>query len=712
MSFIQQSLAMMFEKAKLPLLFFFALFFATLSSLCMASVKMRLVEVMNDLAVDGKVHFDLQIKTKAGNDCVLNSITADIIYDPMVLAASERAAVNWQINPSLGYMRTVVTTQACYRVIVANISAYDKHILNTGGDLTSGLAVDSDWQTLVTLEFIIRQTDVTEVSIDSKTSQVAFFENRSGRTSLSAREKEYVAEPVTVTLSPASTDSAEIRLRICRNDSLKAGILQAVVEMRTLADYPEHRLNSFRCDFLYKGGVKSLSIEEQILHFDTLYYSTELKKRPHCFSLIAEKHPAAAEGKGLLIHNQWTPLATFRWEITKLTQVALTIDKSSLYADYDRRPGQPSTVAITWLMQSRVPGQIDLEEGKGRLLLTRLVKRNENQNSEKSAIDLQLKKGETDATLYLDSFQCNLPFHSSDNEVAPEVIWSFDPEQPYSNSVTNLSDRLAVEVEKNSKTTESMWAVEDRWKTLVRLQWPPLQSIQMDLPETSMRATYQEEDGSHEEFLSGEWVIRSQGITGSEDAIDLVDFYASGGEEKVRLVWITLGESDNRGFYIFRSENKEGDFNKVNKAIIPGALNTLKKQEYRFEDTPPEPNKTYYYKLANVTSNGNLTYHGPVESRDQQNPEMFILEQNFPNPFNLQTTIPFTLYETAHVNLTIYNIKGQRIKTLCNKELKSGHYSQTWDGKDYQGYVVPSGTYFYIMRIDDNLKKKKMQLVK
>ena len=74
-------------------------------------------------------------------------------------------------------------------------------------------------------------------------------------------------------------------------------------------------------------------------------------------------------------------------------------------------------------------------------------------------------------------------------------------------------------------------------------------------------------------------------------------------------------------------------------------------------------------------------------------PGGYALDQNFPNPFNATTTIAFTLAETTHVELVIYNAAGQAVRTLVKGERAAGGYLATWDGRDDRGEPVASGRY-------------------
>ena len=76
-------------------------------------------------------------------------------------------------------------------------------------------------------------------------------------------------------------------------------------------------------------------------------------------------------------------------------------------------------------------------------------------------------------------------------------------------------------------------------------------------------------------------------------------------------------------------------------------------------------------------------------------PETFRLEQNFPNPFNMTTIIPYQIKYNADVTLDIYNMQGRHIKTLINGFHESGSYTTQWNGTDNENHIVPSGVYLY-----------------
>jgi len=83
-----------------------------------------------------------------------------------------------------------------------------------------------------------------------------------------------------------------------------------------------------------------------------------------------------------------------------------------------------------------------------------------------------------------------------------------------------------------------------------------------------------------------------------------------------------------------------------------------------------------------------------VDIHSNPAPRFFTVEQNYPNPFNPETWIQFTTPGTAGVHLAIYNLQGQRVRTLAEQKFSSGSHTLRWDGKDQFGQEVASGIYF------------------
>ncbi|MFA6541798.1 MAG: T9SS type A sorting domain-containing protein [Bacteroidota bacterium] len=93
-------------------------------------------------------------------------------------------------------------------------------------------------------------------------------------------------------------------------------------------------------------------------------------------------------------------------------------------------------------------------------------------------------------------------------------------------------------------------------------------------------------------------------------------------------------------------------------------------------------------------------------------PASFHLDQNFPNPFNPATTIRYSLSKQALASITIYNILGQKVRTVLNEVKNAGTYEVEWNGRSDGGISVASGMFFYRMTTDGFTMTKKMLMLK
>jgi photosystem II stability/assembly factor-like uncharacterized protein len=99
-------------------------------------------------------------------------------------------------------------------------------------------------------------------------------------------------------------------------------------------------------------------------------------------------------------------------------------------------------------------------------------------------------------------------------------------------------------------------------------------------------------------------------------------------------------------------------------------------------------------------------------TNEEKIPKSFSVSQNYPNPFNPQTVIKYDLPEAGLVRITIYNLLGQKVRTLVDEDQETGYKSVNWDGKDDWGEEVATGIYFYKIKAGDFALVKKMVLLK
>ncbi len=99
-------------------------------------------------------------------------------------------------------------------------------------------------------------------------------------------------------------------------------------------------------------------------------------------------------------------------------------------------------------------------------------------------------------------------------------------------------------------------------------------------------------------------------------------------------------------------------------------------------------------------------------AEETQLPQVLALEGNYPNPFNPQTMIKFSIPAGAMVDLAVFDIRGVRIRTLVRESMAAGHHEVTWKGRDENGRAVASGSYFYRLKSDGKTVVGKMLLMK
>ena len=132
-------------------------------------------------------------------------------------------------------------------------------------------------------------------------------------------------------------------------------------------------------------------------------------------------------------------------------------------------------------------------------------------------------------------------------------------------------------------------------------------------------------------------------------------------------------------------------------------------REYNVYD--PETSRTE--KGSIIVENNKDCYYVSFKNEPASKPEPVKLEaSNYPNPFNPVTTISYSLPNESEISLTIYNIKGQKVKELIKGTQPAGDYNITWNGKDESSKDVTSGIYFYKLKTQQNEITRKMLLLK
>ena len=244
------------------------------------------------------------------------------------------------------------------------------------------------------------------------------------------------------------------------------------------------------------------------------------------------------------------------------------------------------------------------------------------------------------------------------------------------------------------------------WNTLVTLStgtdgWTP---VKIDIPDGSdyVRLRFVVKNYGWQEIGCFDYVYLE--MTEPPTPICLTSFIAKEVSGGVELNWATETETENKGFNLYRA----GEL----ITYINGAGTSSEPHSYTYFDDKVIPGQSYCYVLADIsyanienrfdelartisikeTSAGNLTYE---------------IQNAYPNPFNPTTTLEYELFETASVEIGVYNMTGDRIAILFNGEQPAGNYHLQWNASDME-----SGIYLLKSTFGNLFHTQKLLLVK
>jgi len=179
------------------------------------------------------------------------------------------------------------------------------------------------------------------------------------------------------------------------------------------------------------------------------------------------------------------------------------------------------------------------------------------------------------------------------------------------------------------------------------------------------------------------------------------NFYGEQKSDGILLTWSVQYEGRSSGFNVYRSQYQNQDFERINEQLI----------HHAFLDETNFSGRTTYYQLEEISTAGRKKIHSTI-SVERQLPDNYQLQQNFPNPFNSQTSFKYQIPVDTQVIIEVYNILGKKVKTLVNEHKEAGFYTVYWDGIDNKGEAVVSGIYFYQMNADKFHATHKMIVVR
>lgn len=182
-------------------------------------------------------------------------------------------------------------------------------------------------------------------------------------------------------------------------------------------------------------------------------------------------------------------------------------------------------------------------------------------------------------------------------------------------------------------------------------------------------------------------------------AVPLMSFSAVGQSRQVFVRWVLTSDVPVVRFDVLR-----------NGLVAYKIPVTLGDRRFEWVDNEVQNDREYSYSLIAVMNDGSRRDFGTVTATpayDATVVQEYRLHQNFPNPFNPETTIEVDLAETGLAELTVFDVLGQIVATPLSGNYARGRYSVLFDGRD-----LPSGVYFYQLRAGGFVDQKKMVLLK
>ena len=195
-------------------------------------------------------------------------------------------------------------------------------------------------------------------------------------------------------------------------------------------------------------------------------------------------------------------------------------------------------------------------------------------------------------------------------------------------------------------------------------------------------------------------------VGGTGTPIYLASFTAERLNDQAILNWHLTYVYDHAGIYVWRQERGR------QKQRISDHLLTTGQLDYEFIDTDPPAAETEYW-LQEIGIDGSENWFGPaLLELAGELPTTLSITRIYPNPFNLQATIRYTLPSTSHVHLAIYDMTGRLVKTLVDSVEIAGPRAVEWNGKTGQGEIVASGVYFARLKSVEGVETHKIILAK
>ncbi len=191
---------------------------------------------------------------------------------------------------------------------------------------------------------------------------------------------------------------------------------------------------------------------------------------------------------------------------------------------------------------------------------------------------------------------------------------------------------------------------------------------------------------------------------------------AAGG---ILLTWATESECGNLGFGIERREETSSEWTVLSdytaNPSLAGRGDASARTEYRYLDFTAMPGHSYEYRISDTDTDGKTTVRHEIRIVYTRTalPTETRLSPAFPNPFNPETRISFSVTDDSNVSLSILDSNGRVVRQLISRAAKkAGTYDYTWNAADDAGLPVPAGVYMILLRAGGLFQSQKVLYLK
>lgn len=300
---------------------------------------------------------------------------------------------------------------------------------------------------------------------------------------------------------------------------------------------------------------------------------------------------------------------------------------------------------------------------------------------------------------------------------APEAMFLFSPAtvatQRLITSPIDTSDFLEINIEFNQLNNDLLGDYTLALQTSMDGEnWTTVQSFPAtDFGPQLESVTTQTNVGSENLYVA--WMFDGDSYNLNHWCIDDVVITAT---EMVALPPVNLHVDTNSGLFTWAEPEYTGMELQHYAVYLNGDfVNTTQQTGYILENLVNGESYTAgVTAVYNVGESDMATIDFTYEGVSADDPITLATElgNNYPNPFNPETNISFSLASETGVKIEIFNIRGEKIRTLMDTEMPAGTHSVNWDGTDARGQQVGSGVFFYRMKTPEYEETKKMMMIK